>query len=87
MLPNLAGLIGALRGADVRFVAIGGIAVAAHQVVRATEDLDLVPDPAHENLDALADVLLHLDARCSAIPIAGSTRRYVRRSARVGTSR
>jgi hypothetical protein len=45
MLPDLAGLIGARRGADVRFVAIGGIAVAAHQVVRATEDLDAAYAP------------------------------------------
>jgi hypothetical protein len=63
MLPNLAGLIGALRDRDVRFVAIGGIAVAAHQVIRATEDLDLVPDPAVENIDALANTLASLDAR------------------------
>jgi hypothetical protein len=71
MLPDLAGLMGALRGADVRFVAIGGIAVAAHEVVRATEDLDLVPDPAHENLDALADVLVRLDARLLRNPDRG----------------
>lgn len=71
MLPDLAGLIGGLRTADVSFVAIGGIAVAAHQVVRATEDLDLVPDPAHENLDALADVLLQLDARLLRNPDRG----------------
>jgi hypothetical protein len=63
MLPNLAGLVGALSDGDVRFVAIGGIAVAAHRVIRATEDLDVVPDPATENIDALANTLIALDAR------------------------
>ena len=71
MLPDLAGLIGALRGAGVRFVAIGGIAVAAHEYVRATEDLDLVPDPARENLDAFADVLGGLNARLLRNPDRG----------------
>jgi hypothetical protein len=63
MLPNLAGLVGALSDGDVRFVAIGGIAVAAHRVIRATEDLEVVPDPATENIDALANTLIALDAR------------------------
>jgi hypothetical protein len=63
MLPNLAGLVGALREGNVRFVAIGGIAVAAHRLIRATEDLDVVPDPAAGNIDALANVLAALDAR------------------------
>lgn len=40
MVPDLAGLLRALVGAEVRFVVSGGIAVAAHQVVRATEDID-----------------------------------------------
>jgi hypothetical protein len=35
MLPDLAGLIGSLRDGDVSFVAIGGIAVAAHRAARA----------------------------------------------------
>lgn|SRR5215207_5920278 len=71
MLPDLAGLITALSRAGVRFVAIGGIAVAAHRVIRATEDLDLVPDPAHANIDALADALVELDARLLRNPERG----------------
>jgi hypothetical protein len=71
MLPNLAGLIGALNDGDVRFVAIGGIAVAAHRVIRATEDLDVVPDPATKNVDALADTLVALDARLLRNPDRG----------------
>lgn len=63
MLPDLSGLLRALVEADVRFVVIGGIAVAAHSVVRATEDVDIVPEPSPENLDQLLDVLDGLDAR------------------------
>lgn len=71
MLPDLAGLIGALVGARLRFVAIGGIAVAAHRVLRATEDLDIVPDPARDNRDALANALVGLDAHLLRSPGRG----------------
>jgi hypothetical protein len=71
MLPDLAGLVGALRDGGVRFVAIGGIAVAAHRVLRATEDLDIVPDPAPPNIDALANALVALDARLLQNPHRG----------------
>lgn len=71
MLPDLAGLMGALVAAQLRFVAIGGIAVAAHRVLRATEDLDIVPDPARENLDAMANALAGLDARLLHSPDRG----------------
>lgn len=56
-------LLTRLAGAGVRFVVIGGFAVIAHGVVRATEDLDIVPDPEYENLVRLARVLRELDAR------------------------
>jgi len=38
-------LLLALRHASVRFVVIGGVAVGVHGYVRATKDLDIVPDP------------------------------------------
>lgn len=63
MIPDLAGLLGALSASQARFVVIGGIAVAAHAVVRATDDLDIVPEPSHGNLDALCNELAHLEAR------------------------
>jgi hypothetical protein len=44
-------------------VVIGGIAVAAHSVVRATEDLDLVPNPDASNLQRLIEALESLDSR------------------------
>jgi hypothetical protein len=63
MLPNLAGLVRELATARIRYVVIGGIAVAAHAFVRATEDLDIVPDPIPANLDELCNVLVRIDAR------------------------
>lgn len=49
-----------LIAADVDFIIIGGVAVGVHGHVRATNDLDIVPDPAPENLARLAGVLAHL---------------------------
>src|SRR3954454_9536519 len=55
-------LVAALNAADVAYVIVGGIAVAAHGVVRATADLDIVPDGRPENLDRLAGTLSELGA-------------------------
>src|SRR3954463_1557545 len=51
-----------LNASDVAYVIVGGLAVAAHGVVRATRDLDLVPEPSAENLDRLAALLSELGA-------------------------
>lgn len=48
--------------AEVDFVVIGGIAVARHGFVRATKDVDVVPDPARDNLDQLFRALQPLGA-------------------------
>lgn len=55
-LPDLHGLFRGLADEGVESVVIGGVAVAVHVFVRATEDVDLVPNPERENLDRL-DVL------------------------------
>lgn len=55
-------LLLALRAAEVRFVVIGGIAVTVHGYVRATRDLDIVPDPEVANLARLASLLRDLQA-------------------------
>lgn len=39
---------------------IGGLALGSWGVVRGTKDCDIVPDPAPENLDALAHVAAEL---------------------------
>jgi hypothetical protein len=55
-------VVAALNDAGVAYVIVGGIAVAAHGVVRATRDLDLVPAPDVPNLDLLAGTLSDLGA-------------------------
>lgn len=56
-------LFAALATAGVDYVLIGGMAVAAHGAPRATEDLDICPDPDEANLKRLADLLAAIDAR------------------------
>ncbi len=60
---SLRDLVAALGDGGVRFVVIGGVAVAAHGYARATEDLDIVPDPDPENLKRLTSVLEALEAK------------------------
>jgi hypothetical protein len=55
-------IVSALNAQDVAYVIVGGLAVAAHGVVRATRDVDLVPEPSAENLDRLAGTLTGLGA-------------------------
>jgi hypothetical protein len=59
---DLRALLEQLHTRDVRFVVIGGVAVAAHGYVRGTEDLDLVPDPDPANLERLAAALDELES-------------------------
>jgi hypothetical protein len=46
----------------VDFIVIGGVAVGVHGFVRATKDLDIVPNPETANLTRLAHVLVEIDA-------------------------
>jgi hypothetical protein len=50
-------LLRALAQHEVEFVIIGGFALAAHGVVRATKAIDIVPAPAPDNLGRLARAL------------------------------
>jgi hypothetical protein len=52
--PAFDELLRRLVAAEVQFVLIGGLAVNAWGVVRGTRDLDIVVDPATENLNRLA---------------------------------
>jgi hypothetical protein len=54
---DAAALMRRLHEADVLYIVIGGFAVIAHGVVRATKDLDIVPEPSLDNLTRLADLL------------------------------
>jgi hypothetical protein len=50
-------LVATLNAAQIEYVIVGGLAVGAHGVVRATRDLDLVAAPDQRNMDRLADCL------------------------------
>ena len=70
-LPDLRSLLQALVEEPAEFVVIGGLAVAAHGFLRTTEDLDLVPNPDHHNLDRMVNALIRLDARLTLAPERG----------------
>jgi hypothetical protein len=55
-------LLQALIESAVEFVIIGGFSLAAHGIVRATKDIDIVPDPEPGNVSRLAEALRALDA-------------------------
>ena len=61
-------ILEALADHEVEYVLIGGLAVQAHGHTRTTQDFDLVPAPAPENLARLAAALEDLGAR----PAGGS---------------
>lgn len=50
-------LLAALQAAGVDHVVVGGFALIAHGVVRATLDVDIIPDPDAANLRRLADAI------------------------------
>lgn len=54
---RLRELLERLVEAEVRFVLVGGLAVNAWGYLRATRDVDIVPDPAHDNLQRLTRLL------------------------------
>lgn len=60
---RLRELLERLVAADVRFVLVGGLAVNAWGYLRGTRDVDIVPDPARDNLDRLTNLLEALEGR------------------------
>ncbi len=56
-------LLERLRDAEVDFVLVGGLAVNAWGYLRATRDVDLVPDPSLENLMRLDGLLVELGGK------------------------
>ena len=60
-------LLAALGRHNVDFVVIGGYSLAAHRYVRATKDVDIVPEPSRANLERLLAALDELDAEPLAI--------------------
>jgi predicted nucleotidyltransferase len=60
---RLRELLKRLIEAEVRFVLVGGLAVNAWGHIRATQDVDVVPDPAGDNLARLDQLLRELGGR------------------------
>ena len=56
-------LLRTLERHRVAFVVIGGFALAPHGYIRATKDIDIVPEPTRENRARLAAALRDLDAQ------------------------
>jgi hypothetical protein len=56
-------ILAALQRHRVEFVVIGGFSLAAHGAQRGTKDVDIVPDPAPDNLSRLGSALAALNAR------------------------
>jgi hypothetical protein len=56
-------IVDALNRGGVSYVIVGGLAVGAHGVIRATRDLDLVPREDPANMDRLASILSDLGGR------------------------
>jgi hypothetical protein len=61
-LPDLRALLATFAEGQVDYVVIGGMALVLHGGMRATEDLDIVPDPDPANLDRLCRTLERVDA-------------------------
>ena len=64
--PDIPAILATLLDHDVRFVVIGGVAVAHHGYVRTTKDIDVVPEPG-ENLRRLWEALAEMDAEPLAL--------------------
>jgi hypothetical protein len=47
---------------SVQFIVIGGFSLSVHGIVRATKDVDIVPEPSRANLRRLGRALSDLDA-------------------------
>jgi predicted nucleotidyltransferase len=60
---RLRRLLERLSQAEVSFILVGGLAVNAWGYLRATRDVDLVPDPTPRNLERLDTVLRDLGGR------------------------
>jgi predicted nucleotidyltransferase len=60
---RLRQLLERLVAAEIRFVLVGGLAVNAWGYIRATQDVDIVPDPLPENLERLDVLLVGLGGR------------------------
>jgi hypothetical protein len=76
---QLAEVTATLRGLDVNFALIGGLALASYKVIRATQDIDLLVDL--ESADVIDAALIMLGY--SAVHRSVDAANYVRNDERV----
>jgi predicted nucleotidyltransferase len=76
---QIAEVTAALNAIGARFALIGGLALASHKVVRATQDVDLLTEA--EKADAIDVELLKLGYRC--LHRSGDSATYVRLDERI----
>lgn len=69
---DIRGILAALADEGVEFLVIGGLAVGYHGYVRATKDVDVVPNPEPENLAKLGRALARLDAQVEGVEEFGA---------------
>ena len=65
-LASFEAMIGALHGAEVRYLIAGGLAVGAHGYLRSTREVDLVVRLVAENVERLFAALQDLGYRAMA---------------------
>src|SRR3982751_563176 len=66
-MPDVPALLETLVKHRVEFLVVGGVAVAHHGYVRATRDMDIVPEPSEGNLSHLWDALVQMEAEPLAL--------------------
>lgn len=60
-------ILEALVRHEVDFIVIGGVAVAHHGFLRATKDVDVIPNPSEANVGRLWSALRELEARPASL--------------------
>jgi hypothetical protein len=75
-LQDLVALCRALGEEGVRYLLIGGFAVVLHGFVRTTKDIDLLVDPADDNVAAIKKALGTLPDDAVSQVEDGDVRRY-----------
>jgi len=70
-LASFEAIIGALHGAEVRYLIAGGLAVGAHGYLRSTRDVDLVVRLVAENVERPFAALQGLGYRPMAVAAGG----------------
>ena len=75
-LEDLARICAALNASGARYVLIGGFAVISHGSVRTTKDIDLLVDPAPENVARIKAALSILEDNAAAEIADGDVAAY-----------